>query len=68
MHNRYNLVEMRNVADRFRIIEKYYNYKNVYYLKIFLFFINRYYKNTIKKDVEISTVFCYTYYIKGKET
>ena len=53
MHNRYNLVEMRNVADRFRIIEKYYNYNNVYYLKIFLLFINRYYKKAIKKDFEI---------------
>lgn len=54
MNHRFNLLEIRNIVDRFGMIQKCLNYKNVNILKRFLLYINSYYPKVIKKDVEIT--------------
>ena len=53
IHNRFNQLEIRNIVDKFGIIQNCFNYKNIYNLNQFLFYLNKYYQKIIKKDLEI---------------
>ena len=52
-HNKFNQLEIRNIADKFEIIQNCFNYKNIYNLNQFLLYLNNYYQKIIKKDLEI---------------
>ena len=48
-----NILELKNIIYRFEIIQKIFKYKDIFHLNIFLSLIQYYYKNIIKKDIEI---------------